>query len=356
MAALKQENEALKQEQLQNARQIEALQKQLAAQQAEQKRFREMMSTNFDLLEQSVALTLSKSIENGGGRAPATAQAAPASKPSVSASKTPIAAPAPVMAPSAAKPTAEEVSAPQEAPEAVKPAPMDVAAPKAIGQAPAANQGVWITRDPKAQAAGQPAPSAATARTTPQAAAQKPAQGSAAKVAVPAAAAAQPAAYHDPDLTPPKSPKNLTANRAAKALYERGFALYANKQYDQAALVYQNFLSRYPEDIYSDNAQFWIGESYLHLDKLADAETAYRKVLREYEHKNSLEGYKTPEAIYRLGTLASKRSDTAKARYYFSNVAQRFPESSAGRKAQRELEGKPHTTALSEADDEKYGG
>ncbi|HEX7927885.1 MAG TPA: tetratricopeptide repeat protein, partial [bacterium] len=94
----------------------------------------------------------------------------------------------------------------------------------------------------------------------------------------------------------------------------------------------------------------------LHMEKLADAETAYRKVLREYEHKNSLEGYKTPEAIYRLGTLAQKRNDTPKARYYFANVSQRFPESSAGRKAQRELEGKPQTTAQSEADDEKSGG
>jgi tol-pal system protein YbgF len=196
-----------------------------------------------------------------------------------------------------------------------------------------------------------------TAKSTAPATAGAKPQAAAPKAVVPAVAMTQaaPAPINDPDLTPPKNPKTLTANRAAKSLYERGFALYANRQYDQAILVYQNFLSRYPEDVYSDNAQFWIGESYLHMDKVAEAEAAYRKVLREYEHKNSLDGYKTPEAIYRLGTLAQKRSDQRAARYYFANVAQRFPESSAGRKAQRELDGKP-TTAQSDMAEEKSGG
>jgi tol-pal system protein YbgF len=366
LATLRQENDALKQEQLQNARQIEALQKQLAAQQAEQKRFREMMSTNFDLLEQSVALTLSKSIDKsndrsadsgGTAKAPAAAQmtapvARSAGSSTSAASKTPVAAPAPAPAPAGVKPAAEETIAPREAPEAAQPAPMDT--PKAIGQT---HKPAPVAMSAAQAAKPQSAPPTA-AHAAPGAAAQKPAPKPLvpAAASAPAAAAAQPPSFNDPDLTPPKHPKTLTANRAAKALYERGFALYANRQYDQAVLVYQNFLSRYPEDIYSDNAQFWIGESFLNMDKLADAETAYRKVLREYEHKNSLEGYKTPEAIYRLGTLAGKRNDTPKARYYYGNVAGRYPESSAGRKAQRELEGKPQTTAQSEGDDEKSGG
>lgn len=334
MEALRRENDALKQEQLQNARQIEALQKQLAAQAEEQKRFREMMSTNFDLLEQSVALTLAKSIESG----PAKPPAAPVAKPQApAASKTPIAPPAPIAAP-AAKPGAEEMETPREAP---RPAPAE--APKAVGK----TGQPWIV----------PLASESPAKEAVTAAAPGPKPGAAAAAPAPAPIAAQrPAEITDPDLTPPRQPKILTANRAAKALYERGFALYANRQYDQAILVYQNFLSRYPEDIYSDNAQFWIGESYLHLDKPAEAEAAYRKVLREYEHKNSLEGYKTPEAIYRLGTLAQKRGDTRRARYYFAQVAQRFPESSAGRKAQRELESLPKTTAQSEPVEDKSGG
>jgi tol-pal system protein YbgF len=355
LQALRQENESLKQEQLQSARQIEALQKQLASDKEEQRRFREMMSTNFDLLEQSVALTLAKSIDggaNGKATAPATAPMTPPAGrpgPSGAADKTPVTAPLPAIAPAAVKPAPTEVSAPEESPEpAGHPAPMGATAPKAIGQAtrPATRGSA-----PGATALTPAAP----ARPQSSASGASAAQKTAAKAGLPVGVAPE-TAVNDPDLTPPKHPKTLTANRAAKALYERGFALYANRQYDQAVLVYQNFLSRYPEDIYSDNAQFWIGESYLHMDKLAEAEAAYRKVLREYEHKNSLDGYKTSEAIYRLGTLAQKRNDARRARFYFGNVVQRFPESSAGRKAQHELEGKPQSTAQSEAEEDKAGG
>jgi tol-pal system protein YbgF len=336
MEALRRENDALKQEQLQNARQIEALQKHLAAQIEEQKRFREMMSTNFDLLEQSVALTLAKSIESGPVKPPAASVAKP---PAAAPGKAPIAPPAPIATP-AAKSGAKEVDAPQEAPRPARPVPAE--APKAIGKA----DQPWIVPLASESAAKGPITTAAAPAKTGTAPTVPPAAPSAAQ---------RPAEIADPDLTPPRQPKTLTANRAAKALYERGFALYANRQYDQAILVYQNFLSRYPEDIYSDNAQFWIGESYLHLEKPTEAEAAYRKVLREYEHKNSLEGYKTPEAIYRLGTLAHKRGDTRRARYYFAHVAQRFPESSAGRKAQRELESLSKATAQSEPAEEQSG-
>ncbi len=364
LQSLRQENDALKQEQLQNARQIEALQKQLTTEKEEQRRFREMMATNFDLLEQSVALTLSKSIDGGGGgKPPATAQMTPATaRPGTTSAsaKTPSAGPAQVTAPGTDKPAAKEVTAPQEVDEpASHPAPAETKAPEALSQKtkPMAPMAV-AALTPMALGTGKAqtgaAPSAAgQAKAQPAAAT---ASKGAAKPMTAAAVVPQEPAFNDPDLTPPKHPKTLTANRAAKALYERGFALYANRQYDQAVLVYQNFLSRYPEDIYSDNAQFWIGESYLHMDKLAEAEGAYRKVLREYEHKNSLEGYKTPEAIYRLGTLAQKRDDARKARYYFAAVVQRFPESSASRKAQRDLEGKPKSTAQSDVEEDKAGG
>ncbi len=52
MMALRRDNEALRQDQLASQRQIEALTKQVVADREEQKRFREMMATNFDLLEQ----------------------------------------------------------------------------------------------------------------------------------------------------------------------------------------------------------------------------------------------------------------------------------------------------------------
>jgi tol-pal system protein YbgF len=141
----------------------------------------------------------------------------------------------------------------------------------------------------------------------------------------------------DPDLSPPASPRSLKSHGAAKPLYETGFRHFARKDFGQTILVYQDFLERFPEDNYSDNAQFWIGESYFRQNRLEEAEMAYRQVLRNYEHRSTLEGYKTPDAIFRIGQTYLKRNDTQTAKYYFAAAAERFPTTSAGRKAQREL-------------------
>ena len=322
MMALRRDNEALRQEQLQNQRQVEALTKQMSADREEQRRFREMMSTNFDLLEQSVSMTLAKSIDKGPG--------APPSGPAGGAATTD---------------DSGRMTSGVAAGMASASRPSPVAANSA---APYANDAKLSAR-PEARgtlADGKPG-QMGTARSNPGAQGANKSGAPVAAVAV-AGSGKQPAGglqtangkpYQDPDLNDPAKPKQLSANRAAKPLYEKGFVLFGNRQYEQSILVYQNFLSRYPEDIYSDNAQFWIGEAYLRMDKLEDAESAYRKVLREYAHKSTLEGYKTPDAIYRIGQIYSKRNNEKLARYYLQQAAQRFPDSSAGRKAVRDLEG-----------------
>jgi tol-pal system protein YbgF len=217
------------------------------------------------------------------------------------------------------------------------------------------------SKAPAAMSASGKAPMSAAAMANPAAKRtdQTTARTAAKPAGMPLAAAlvtANAKPYQDPDLIEPANPRQLTANRAAKSLYEKGFVLFGNRQYEQSILVYQNFLSRYPDDIYSDNAQFWIGEAYLRMDKLNEAEAAYRKVLREYAHKSTLEGYKTPDAIYRIGQIFAKRANDKLAKYYLQNVAQRFPDSSAGRKAQRELDGTGPMTSQAEQGEFTTGG
>jgi tol-pal system protein YbgF len=364
MTALKQDNDALRQDQLQSQRQIDALTKQLAADREEQRKFREMMSTNFDLLEQSVSMTLSKSIDkNGKGPTPGPAGSAgpggmtapipgnddmprSASTAKAASSAAPRLAPVPAMGPVAAQPYTET--------------PLLV--PNASGSddqrmGPAKSDARMSSPASTTQSVrpGSSASSHGTAMKTvaPVTAASVATAGHSTKATL---VADNGKAYQDPDLEDPASPRQLSANRAAKPLYEKGFVLFGNRQYEQSILVYQNFLNRYPDDIYSDNAQFWIGEAYLRMDKLEDAEASYRKVLREYAHKSTLEGYKTPDAIYRIGQIFGKRNNANLARYYLQQVAQRFPDSSAGRKAQRDLDGGVPMTSQAVTEDFTTGG
>lgn len=374
LAAVRQQNESLMQDQAQAQKQIETLTRQVAADRQEQRRFREMMSTNFDLLEQSVSVTLSKAADKhaaaphgapgstppaapgaGGSRASASAHTAPpAARPAPAPAHAPHLAPLPGMA---ASPSPQAVYTPLTVPNADGPADLSGEEPTTTEAAelaaPKSDSRSAVRTGPKAPliARSSAAPSAASGKHTPAAAPAATAKsGSQPAGAALAAASGKP--YRDADLDDPANPRQLTANRAAKPLYEKGFVLFGNRQYEQSILVYQNFLSRYPDDIYSDNAQFWIGEAYLRMDNLNDAEAAYRKVLREYEHRSTLEGYKTPDAIYRIGQIFAKRNNEKLARYYLQQVVQQFPDSSAGRKAQRELDGNAPLTSqgVTEAD------
>jgi tol-pal system protein YbgF len=261
------------------------------------------MTKNFDLLEQSVSLTLSKTI-------------------TADLSGKPAAGPAPMAAPAAAaQPTGKPAAQTAQAAPGARPAATPKAARPAVAQAAL----------PQAALPQAAAPRPATLSGNP-------AHVSAVPVAMGTAVAAQEAALDDPDLLPPASPRHLSAHPEAKPLYEKGFTLFARKDYDQSIIVFQNFLKRFPDDIYSDNAQFWIAEAYLNENRPAEAESGYRAVLRNYEHRSTLDGYKTPDAIYRLGQLYARRGEQRRAHLFFGALAERFPETSAGRKAQRELD------------------
>ena len=304
--SLRQENDALRKDQQEAKKKLDSLTLRLEAERAEQSRFREMMATNFDLLEQSVSLSLSKSI-----------------------GRTPVVEPSELKLPERQLEKAEtEQEAAAEAPQAVPPPPsVSTGNRPAFGQGNAAG---GVSRGMNTHAQAAPRAGTASPRGSIQPVAMRIEGGNGTE-------GGETRAFADPDLTPPAAPRILKGHRAAKALYDRGFARFARKDFGQAIMIYEDFLARYPEDVYSDNAQFWIGESYFRQKRLAEAETAYRKVLRNYEHRSTLEGYKTPDAIYRIGQTYLKRNDPRRARHYFAAAAERFPRTSAGRKAQREL-------------------
>ncbi|MCZ6646124.1 MAG: tetratricopeptide repeat protein [SAR324 cluster bacterium] len=285
MRSLQEENESLRKSQQKTLRKVEALISQLEAEKAEQRRFRDMMATNFDLLEQSVALSLSKS---AGG--------------------------SPVVEPT-------ELNLPRKRPAPpVSSAAMPAQAPRALPPAAAALSSARATSTINARKTNDTVKAVSlqverTVGTVEQ----------------------RSTTFEDPDLTPPRNPRNLQGHRAAKIVYNRGFARFARGEFRQAIMIYEDFLERFPEDIYSDNAQFWIGESYFRQNRLLEAEGAYRKVLRNYEHRSTLEGFKTPDAIYRIGQTYLKRNEPRRARYYFTAAMERFPQTSVGRKAKREL-------------------
>ena len=107
--------------------------------------------------------------------------------------------------------------------------------------------------------------------------------------------------------------------------------------YPEAVDVFEGFVEEFEDDVDSDNAYYWIGYSQFKLGKWDDAESAFRKVLQNYEHRPTSQGFKTPDAIYMLGKLAETRKQPDRAAYYFKNVLENYPGSAAANNAQEDL-------------------
>jgi len=144
--------------------------------------------------------------------------------------------------------------------------------------------------------------------------------------------------FSDPDLNPPDDPFILIRHPGVKKMYNQGMTAVIQKDHSQAILVFENFTKRFPDNLDSDNAFYWIGRSYFELNELEKAEESFRKVLTRYEHRPTSQGYKTPDSIYMLGKLQLRQNLDQRAVYYFEEVIKRFPGSAAARNAERDLE------------------
>ncbi len=143
--------------------------------------------------------------------------------------------------------------------------------------------------------------------------------------------------FSDPDLDPPDDPFILIRHPGVKKIYNQGMTAVIKKNHEQAIQVFENFTERFPNDLDSDNAFYWIGRSHLELNQMKKAEVAFRKVLTLYEHRPTTQGYKTPDSIYMLGKLNQQKNLNQRASYYYKEVIKRFPGSAAARNAERDL-------------------
>jgi len=144
--------------------------------------------------------------------------------------------------------------------------------------------------------------------------------------------------WNDPDTNQPTSPIMLKVIPGAKKKYQEAFKAYSNREFNAAITLFSDFLKQYPNDMDADNSQYWLGQSHYQLENFAQAEQAFRNVLKHYEHKDTKLGYKTPDAMLMLGRIYVHRSMPIKGKFYFEKIIERFPESRSAAKAKREVQ------------------
>jgi len=136
----------------------------------------------------------------------------------------------------------------------------------------------------------------------------------------------------------PAMPSTSEENPAAVELYNQAFRKFEVKKYREATSLLAKFLQRFPKHSYSDNAVFWIGESFYQQQKFSKAAKQFERVAQDFPTGN-----KVPDALLRAGSCYLRLSQTGMARGAFERVVSLYPDSVAADKAQMlmaELSGK----------------
>ncbi len=118
----------------------------------------------------------------------------------------------------------------------------------------------------------------------------------------------------------------------AEADYQRAFKLLKESQYDQAQKAFKEFLSNYPNTAYSDNAQYWLGETNYVMQKYDIAIIEYQTLLRTYP-----ESKKVSHALLKIGYSYAELGNTTDAKKTLTEVLKQYPGTTAARLADERL-------------------
>jgi tol-pal system protein YbgF len=118
-----------------------------------------------------------------------------------------------------------------------------------------------------------------------------------------------------------------------RANYQAAFELLKQGRYDQAALALQQFMVAFPGSEYSDNAQYWLGETHYVTQKYSQALKEFQVVLDRYPDSRKL-----PDALLKVGFCNYELKRWDAARKALTTVATQYPETTAARLANQRVE------------------
>lgn len=127
--------------------------------------------------------------------------------------------------------------------------------------------------------------------------------------------------------------RNSAKGRSDKeTAYALAYEAFKDGKYEKARADFQNFLNQYPNSEFSDNAQFWIGETYYF-------EKNYEKAILEYEKvlKNFPQGNRTPHAMLKQGLSLLNLGDKSSAKILLQQVIKDFPNTNQAKIARAKL-------------------
>ena len=112
--------------------------------------------------------------------------------------------------------------------------------------------------------------------------------------------------------------------------YLEAFDLFKNKEYSKSLMAFSSFVEKYPDSFLTDNAYYWLGESYYQQSEYTLAISEYLKTIKRFQ-----EGSKAPYAMLKIAMSYKKLGEKKDSDAYFNGLISKYPNSRAAKDAIR---------------------
>jgi tol-pal system protein YbgF len=153
---------------------------------------------------------------------------------------------------------------------------------------------------------------------------------------VPGANGAAPAVAPPVTAAPPAvsgaAPVSSADPAREQAEYDTALAILRDGRYSDAALAFKQFIDAYPNGSYTDNAYYWLGETYYVTREFDKAQATFSKLTTDFP-----DSQKAADSRLKLGYIYYEKKDWKAARAELEAVAGNWPASTAARLANERL-------------------
>lgn len=127
-----------------------------------------------------------------------------------------------------------------------------------------------------------------------------------------------------------QSPK--VENKTKQQIYDESLELYNKGEYERAISAFEQFVIMYPQDALTDNALYWIGESYYAQKKFNDALIYFHRIVVDFPQAD-----KVPSALYKEALTLESLDMQKEAEGALKELIARFPNSEEAKEARKRI-------------------
>lgn len=111
----------------------------------------------------------------------------------------------------------------------------------------------------------------------------------------PPTSAVSPVEMAPPDGSTPEAvasvpPPVLSSGQDEKAAYDMAYALLNDRRYPDAAKAFGQFVTAWPQSDYTDNARYWLGETWLVMGEHEAAMRAFNELVKSHPDSDKVPG------------------------------------------------------------------